>query len=334
MTVRRLLVLASTALAVVVLGIAAFLMIIWPRPRMTVVNPGAARARSSSSIVPPYDGKEPWALKVKDMPGIKMYLDPDDQVITPTILVLGSWEQNETALFLRTVRPGDTVVDAGANMGYYTIIGSRLVGDKGKIYAFEPDPSNFALLEKNVKLNGCTNVVLERKALSDRKGALKLFIARENRGDHRIYQPQGESRSSIDVEAVRLDEYIKEQRAAIDVLKMDVQGAEGHILDGMTGLLAGPKDGPTIFMEVWPYALKGMGTDAGELLKNLESHGYTFYNVNPPERGPLAQITTADLLAAYPIEDTQAQGNILALRGGHQPPKDVILRGPKDALKD
>lgn len=334
MSVRRFLVLASTALALVVLGIAVFLAIIWPRPRGHVVKPGAVLARSSSSIVPPYDGKEPWELKVKDMPGIKMYLDPADQVITPTILVIGSWEQNETALFLRTVKPGDTVVDAGANMGYYTIIGSRLVGEKGKIYAFEPDPSNFALLEKNVKLNGCTNVVLERKALSNRKGTLKLFIARENRGDHRIYQPEGESRSSIDVEAVRLDEYCKEHKTGIDVLKMDVQGAEGHILDGMTGLLEDRKDGPTIFMEVWPYALKGMGTDAGDLLRKLESHHYTFYNVNPPERGPLARITTAELLTEYPIEDTQAQGNILALRGGLTPPKDLILRGPKDALRD
>lgn len=334
MSPRRFLVLASTALALVVVGIAVFLAIIWPWPRMNVVKPGSIQVPPSSSIVPRYDGKEPWELTVKDMPGIKMYLDPDDQVITPTILVTGSWEQNETALFLRTVKPGDTVVDAGANMGYYTIIGSRLVGEKGRIYAFEPDPSNFALLEKNVKLNGCTNVVLERKALSDRKGTLKLFIARENRGDHRIYQPEGESRSSIDVEAVRLDEYLREHKTGIDVLKMDVQGAEGHILDGLTGLLEDRKDGPTIFMEVWPHALRGMGTDASGMLRKLESHHYTFYNVNPPKRGPVARITTAELLADYPIKDTQAQGNILALRGGLQPPKDIILRGSKDPLKD
>ena len=104
------------------------------------------------------------------MPGIKMYLDPTDKVITPTMLVLGNWEPSETSWFLRVVKPGDTFVDVGANAGYYTIIGSRLVGEKGKVYAFEPEPAMFALLEKNVRLNGLTNVVLERKALSNKQG--------------------------------------------------------------------------------------------------------------------------------------------------------------------
>ena len=105
--------------------------------------------------------------------------------------------------------------------------------------------------------------MLEQKALSNRKGMLKLFIAGQNKGDHRIYQPEGESRPSVDVEAVRLDEYFKDLKRGIDFLKSDTQGAEGVILEGMRGLLEGRPDGPTIFMEFWPYALKGMGTDAG-----------------------------------------------------------------------
>ena len=169
---------------------------------------------------------------------------------------------------------------------------------------------------------------------SNREGTLKLFIAGENKGDHRIYQPEGESRPTIDVEAVRLDEYFKDLKRGIDVLKMDVQGAEGHIFDGMTGLLEGRNDGPTIFMELWPFALKSMGTDAGDMLKKLQSDHYTFYNVNPQERGPALRVEPADLLAAHPIEEREAQGNILALRGGREPPKDLVLRGAKDPLKD
>jgi FkbM family methyltransferase len=250
-----------------------------------------------------------------------MYLDPADKVITPTIFMYGSWEGGETDWFIRTVKPGDTIVDAGANQGYYTLIGSRLVGDAGKVYAFEPEPAMFELLEKNVRLNGLTNVVLERKALSSRGGTLKLFIADANKGDHRIYQPKGESRPSVDVEAVRLDEYFK-GRGRIDVIKIDTQGAEGLILEGMAGQLEGRSDGPTIFMEFWPHGLAGMGTDAGVLLKSLRSYGYTIYDMRAPGGKPMRPVDPADLLAAHPADENESQTDLMLLRGGRRPPRD------------
>jgi len=303
MSPRRFLVLLPTTAFAVVVGLAAFLALTWPFPPLH------------------YDGKEPVALRIDGMPGLKMYLDPKDSIITQTIFSSGSWEADETAWFLRTVKPGDTLVDAGANMGYYTIIGSRLVGDKGKVYAFEPDPLNFELLRKNVLLNGLTNVVLERKALSNRAGTVKLFLAEWNRGDHRIYQPKGESRRSVDVEAVRLDEYFKGQARGIDVLKTDTQGADGLILEGMTGLLEGRTDGPTIFMEFWPHAFRELGTDPGELLKMLQSYHYRFHEFDPKAATKLRAVEPADLLAAYPVEESQPQTNLMVLRGGREPPK-------------
>jgi FkbM family methyltransferase len=255
------------------------------------------------------------------MPGIRLYLHPKDIIITWAILNYGNWEPDETALFLRTVQPGDIVVDAGAHVGYYTVIASRLVGPEGKVYAFEPDPANFELLRKNVQVNGLTNVVLEQKALSDRKGTIKLFLASENKGDHRIYQPEGESRPSVDVEAVRLDEYLRGRERRVDVLKMDTQGAEGVILEGMTRLLEGQAEGPTIFMEFYPYALKGLGTDAGALLKRLESYGYKFYDIHPiGQQGP--KVTSpASLLSEHP-KDEASQTDLMVLRGGRKPPSE------------
>jgi FkbM family methyltransferase len=324
MSPRRLIVLALMPTLLAVVGLGAYCAFTWPYPRAVVGRRSAPTfpPRHPSSIVPPYDGKEPFELKVKGMPGLKMYLDPKDQVITPTILVLGSWEPEETAWFLRVVKPGDTVVDAGANAGYYTLIGSRLVGDKGKVYAFEPEPASFALLRKNVRLNGLTNVVLEQKALSNRKGVIELFIAAENKGDHRIYQPEGESRQSVDVEAVRLDEYFRDQERGIDVLKMDTQGAEGLILEGMTGLLEGRTDGPTIFMEFWPRALRGMGTDAGALLKRLQMYHYQFYEFIPKDEKGLKLVEPDDLVAALPVDDPAPQTDLLVLRGGREPPRE------------
>jgi FkbM family methyltransferase len=323
MSLRKVLLLAVTPLFIVLIGLGAYLALTWPYSPPSLVD--ASRPISPPprppSVVPPYDGKEPFELKIEGMPKLKLYLDPNDQVMTPTILVLGHWEMAETAQFIRVVKPGDTIVDAGANVGYYTVIGSRLVGERGKVYAFEPEPKNFALLQKNVSLNGLANVILEQKALSNRKGILKLFIAGDNKGDHRIYQPHGESRPSVDVEAVRLDDYFKDYPRGIDVLKTDTQGAEGVILEGMTGLLERPTDGPTIFMEFWPHGLKGMGTDAGALLKMLESYNYKFYEFDPKDSSGLRPVETADLLVAHPVDDFNSQTDLMAVRGGREPPK-------------
>jgi FkbM family methyltransferase len=297
MSPRRLLALSLASVLPVAVGLAAYLVFTWPHRK------------------PQYDGKQPVSLRVRGTRGIRMYLDPKDSVITPTIFETGSWEADETDWFVRTVQPGDTVVDAGANVGYYTLIASRLVGEKGKVYAFEPDPANFELLRRNVELNRLKNVVLEQKALSNRKGTIKLFLARSNKGDHRIYQPGGESRPSVDVEAVRLDEYFK-GRERVDVVKIDTQGAEGLILEGMTGLLEGRTDGPTIFMEFWPHALREMGTDPVGLLEMLQTYHYRFREFSPKASNGLQPVEAADLLAVYAVETSHHQTNLMVLRGG------------------
>jgi FkbM family methyltransferase len=325
MSPRRLILEALASFLLVVAGLAVYLVSTWPssssvgRRGSTLSHSAPAR---SQRLVPAYDGKEPFELKIEGMPGLKMYLDPNDEVMTPTILVLGNWEASETSWFLRVVKPGDIIVDAGANTGYYTLIGSRLVGEKGKVYAFEPEPANFELLQKNVRLNGLGNVVLERKALSNRNGTVQLFIAGTNKGDHRIYQPKGESRPAIDVEAVRLDEYFKDQERAIAFLKMDTQGAEGLILEGMTGLLEGRSHRPTIFMEFWPHGLNGMGTDAAALLKSLQSYQYKFYELKPNDGKGLRAVEPAGLLAEHPVTARNSQTDLMLLPAGREPPQE------------
>src|SRR5437867_3185244 len=89
-----------------------------------------------------------------------MHLDPTDSVVSPTLRHFGVFEPFETQLVQQMVRPGDVVLDVGANIGYYTLIFAELVGEQGHVYAFEPDPRNFAFLAKNVHSNRYRNVTL------------------------------------------------------------------------------------------------------------------------------------------------------------------------------
>jgi len=159
------------------------------------------------------------------------------------------------------------------------VIASKVVGDEGRVYAFEPDPESFALLEANIRLNGLTNVVAEQKALSNEPGVLKLFLNPNNRGDHRIYQPKkGTEREFVEVEAVSLDDYFAGDDRPIDFIKIDTQGAEGVIFEGLTGIVKANKD-LRIAIEWWPSAVQDMGYDAEKLLTMVSSLGFHFYEL-------------------------------------------------------
>src|SRR2546428_1017603 len=90
-------------------------------------------------------------------------------------------------LIKRLVRPGWVVADVGAHIGYYTVLFADLVGPRGRVYAYEPDHANFALLYRNVRLNRYRNVFLERAAIADRERPLTLYLAHENVADHRVF---------------------------------------------------------------------------------------------------------------------------------------------------
>jgi len=253
-------------------------------------------------------------LQVEATPGLRIFLQPDDTVITPAVLGWGEWEPTETHWFSRLLRPGDTFVDVGANVGYFSLVASRLVGREGRVIAFEPDPVAFSLLEKNVRLNRLDNVELVPKAASNAKGTLQLYLAQENRGDHRIYQTD-EGRFAIDVEAVVLDDYLANEVGEIDLVKIDTQGAEGVILDGMQAMLS---ENPDIMLaiEFWPAGLANMGYDGGKVLENLRAHDFLFFDLGPgPEMlAELRVLSDRDLLEGLTVENDLFT-NLLMIKG-------------------
>src|SRR5581483_11547466 len=222
--------------------------------------------------------------------GHRMWLDEKDTLELATHSV---YEPMETALFLKEIAEGQTVLDIGANIGYYTLLAARQVGPKGKVYAFEPDLENFKLLLRNVAVNRYINVVPLQKAVSNKKGTVRLYLNPANRGDHRVYDSK-DGRRSMEVDTVALDQLFKTLDSKIHFIKMDIQGAEALALEGMKGLIRKNK-GLKLVTEFSPGSLKLAGTNPAKYLKSLENLGFHFSEISEKDKS-LKPVKSAQLL--------------------------------------
>lgn len=205
-----------------------------------------------------------------------MYLDLSDRVHCEILYTRGVWEENLTGIFEKLIRPKMVVVDLGANVGYYTLLAAEKVGEEGKVFAFEPEPSRFRLLEKNVGVNDCSNVVLVQKAVSDRTGVTRLYLdPRHNKGDHRLYN-SFDGRESVAVDTTRLDDFFKDGNYRIDLIKMDIQGAEMAALEGMEKVLK-KNDDLVLITEFWPAGMEGFGFSPIKFLTTLVRNGFRLH---------------------------------------------------------
>lgn len=227
--------------------------------------------------------------------GHKMFLDSKDSL---KLSIKGVYEEFETDFIKNEIKRDDIVLDIGANIGYYTLIFAKLVGENGKVFAFEPDPTNFAILKKNVKINGYKNVVLINKAVSDKAGKLKLFLSEDNMGDHRTYDSK-DDREFVEIESVKLDDYFDKTSDKINFIKMDIQGAEYAAVKGMSGLVNNTKD-LTIVTEFWPIGLKRFGVEPREYYKLLIKYGFKIYELNENKK-KLKTVNITRLLKKYTI---------------------------------
>jgi len=220
---------------------------------------------------------------VAEVNGHKMFLDSKDSL---GLSVFGVHEPFATELIKKEVMKGDVVLDIGAHIGYYTLIFAKLVGEEGKVFAFEPAPDNSALLEKNIKINGYRNVLVVEKAVSNKTGKLKLYLSEEDSADYRIYNSH-DDRRSIEIEAIRLDDYFWDYDGKIDFIKIDINGAEGEALQGMSNLLKKNKNAK-ILTAFWPIGLKSFGIEPEEYLKLLIEYGFKLHLINENKIEPIA----------------------------------------------
>ena len=176
-------------------------------------------------------------------------------------------DRHERILLKGIIQPGMTVVDVGANIGIYSAFFAKIVGNTGKVYAFEPSPHNFNLLQK---YNKNKNLTLIQAAVGDTTGKITLYVSDKLNVDHRTYE-SGENREKIEIASYRLDDYLKSEK--IDFIKMDIQGFEYQALLGMKNILQNNPD-IKILMEFWPYGLAKAQSSTEELLDFLHKLGF------------------------------------------------------------
>jgi len=197
--------------------------------------------------------------KTKIFGKYKFFYLENDRYIGQRI-ALEKYEPYETQLILRQAKRGDVVVDVGANIGYYTVLLADKVGKNGKVYAFEPDITNFEILKKNIEVNNLKNVEIINAAVGSKAGKLKLYKSKDNFGDHKLY---GKDKNIETVKIVKLDDYLKDKK--INLMKIDTQGWEPEVIEGAMKIIK--RDQPIMFLEYSPASYKIAKLDGKKMME-------------------------------------------------------------------
>ena len=247
-------------------------------------------------------GLDPFDLRVHER---------GDLYISWSIANLKIWEPLETQLLGILLESATTFVDIGANIGYFTVFGSRCLGAKGRVWAFEPEPRNFALLQQNIDLNALEGVEAEQAAAGEVSGEVLLFRSAYNLGDHRTYASTGVG-DPIPVRQLALDEYFRSYDGQLDVVKVDCQGAEVSVLNGFEKRLR--EDRPALILEFWPFGLVSAGPGVDPLLRLIDSLACDLYVLDDTSQA-IVPVTTEMLWQ-------RVQGELHPSSGAHV---DVLL---------
>jgi FkbM family methyltransferase len=155
-------------------------------------------------------------------------------------ILLGTYEPEQTRLFAETIRPGDTVLDVGAHVGYYTVLSAVLVGPAGAVWSFEPNPVNAGFLRRHAEINGLRQVRVEQAAVADAGGTARFDFGTGSGTGHLS------SGGAIEVRTLRLDDVCAANSIVPRAVKIDVEGAEAAVLEGFAATIESAR--PVIFL--------------------------------------------------------------------------------------
>ena len=232
--------------------------------------------------------------------GGKIHVHNDDTGSLSTLSISGVFGPRDTQTVKDNVFSGNIVVDLGANIGYFTCLLAKIVGEGGKVFAFEPDPRNLKLLRRNIQENNYKNVIIADKAVSDVNGSCTLYSSQKKFGANRIFESKkNQTRDFIPIksETICLDDYFEKQNLLkkIDFIKIDIEGSEFRAFNGMKKILE-LNNNLKIFTEIAPSLLEDAGSSGKQVLDFLQEHKFINFFISDNRKNTLSKITKNELL--------------------------------------
>ena len=237
--------------------------------------------------------------------GVQMILPPNWRGVGKLIYAFRDYYEPELLYLERVLSPGKVFVDAGANFGIYTLLASKIVGEAGRVISFEPSSRVFPVLRRNITLNGFKNVLAFPIALTDKPGRARLYyhsaVGCDSLGKDASFEPDAHA-EEIGTES--LDTVLKQTSVGrVDVIKMDVQGAEELALRGANEIVSSMR--PIVIFEFFPEGAVSLGLSPNGPWNFQQDQGYEFFIVG--ERGAVFRLLSpppaiANILAIHRLQ--------------------------------
>lgn len=270
-------------------------------------------------FAPVYVGRE--RLLVRTETGQLLMCNAQDIQLTPELVDRRVWEPSLTAFYTQNIKAGMKYLEIGANIGYFTVLASALVGHTGRVHAFEPDPTAFSLLKINCRLNHCSYLCeLFPLAVSDVDGPVTLNRFDLNFGSSSLSElPEKllaeflEEPSPQAVESTTLDKHYGRHDIVFDFVKVDAEGAEPLIFSGAQDFLCSCTRDSTIFaVEFNPQAMQGLGRNGAQFLDHLLQSGFLVWQLS--EKGDLRHLTNPGELDTWCNTELILSRNVNAVK--------------------
>jgi FkbM family methyltransferase len=231
-----------------------------------------------------------------------IYVDPEDTLIGAGIVQRGNYEPHVANLISRLLKPGDTFLDLGSNIGYHTLTAAKRVGRRGRCIAVDLNPVNCALLKASCDFNGFSQVEIHEKAAAAESGTLSFFTT-PNTGNSTILsdslrprmpgEPQWFGPTEQRVPAIAVDDLVG--HGPLHLVKMDVEGSEAGAIAGMKRILSEQR--PKMIFEFFPLMLRQVGEiEPFDLLDTIRGFGYAIFRLGNKAKVSKEPLSNADAM--------------------------------------